>query len=148
MSETPTPSTPNRRRCRRLTPKGGTKATCFKGTAGLGKNLALLVLDLSEEGIRMLVTDQLAVGQEIEINLENVNQRKPLKIAGRVAWAVPAVEGSCCIGVRFERSLRYAEVVQFVRTLSDTSFAVRSTSGSPAGSSLSYLVGADRDHEL
>lgn len=114
MSDKPT-SPQNRRRCRRLPPQGGTRAACFKGTLGLGLNLALSILDISEEGVRLLIKQQLEVGQEIEINLENLNQRRPLKVLATVAWVVPTADGSWCVGVRFQRTLRYADVVQFVR---------------------------------
>jgi len=116
MNNDSTPTPQNRRRCRRLLPKNGTRAICLRGSLGLGNNLAISVLDLSEEGVRLLLKEPMVVGQELEINLESINHRRPLKILGNVAWAVPTADGTCCVGVRFQRSLRYAEVTQLVRT--------------------------------
>jgi Tfp pilus assembly protein PilZ len=75
----------------------------------------LAVLDLSEEGIRLRVTETLQAGQEVEVQLESFNRSRPLKVLGTVAWSVPAADGSCCIGVRFQRTIPYIDVVSFIR---------------------------------
>lgn len=109
------PPSPSRRRCRRHVPKGSTKAICLKGSYGLGKNVALAVLDLSEEGIQLLISEPVEVGQEVEVNLENLNRPKPLKAFGKVRWSAPGDEGAWRIGVQFQRTLSYLEVVAFIR---------------------------------
>lgn len=115
MNNELTPAQPNRRRCRRMTPRNGTKAICLRGSMGLGRNLAISVLDLSTEGVRLLLKEPLQVGQEVEINLESNNQRRPVKIFGNIVWAIPTAEGGHCVGVCFQRSLRYAELTLLAR---------------------------------
>src|SRR5689334_15898842 len=110
-----TPAPSNRRRCRRLKPKSSTKASCFRGVMGLGKNLAVTLLDLSEEGVRLLLKEPLPVGQEVEVHLDSLQHRRPLKVSGQVVWSVPAADGSCCVGVQFSKSVRYADVTSLAR---------------------------------
>ena len=107
----PTPPPPNRRRTSRKKPKSSTKVFTCKGMMGLGANLALSILDLSETGIRLLMKEPLAKGQEVEITLEGIQHRRPLKLGGHVIWTVPAADGRHCIAVHFLRSLSYADVL-------------------------------------
>src|SRR5256885_2178544 len=49
----------NRRANPRRAPKGSTRVTCRRGSLGLGPNLALSLLDVSETGARLLVKEPL-----------------------------------------------------------------------------------------
>jgi hypothetical protein len=111
----PPPKTPNRRRGRRQLPKGATKTQCYPNALGLGQNIALAVLDLSETGVRLLVKQKLTPGREVEIGLEGVGHRRPVKILGRVAWTVKTSDGNHCVGVEFQRTLPYADFLQLAR---------------------------------
>jgi hypothetical protein len=114
MSE-PTPVTGNRRRTRRRSPRGSTRVICFKNALGLGANLALALLDLSETGIRLQLKDPLPENQEVEINLDSLNHRRPLKVLGRVIWCLAAADGSHCAGIQFQRPLAYIDLQALVR---------------------------------
>jgi hypothetical protein len=59
----------NRRGSRRQQAKKSAAATCQKGSLGLGANLALSVLDVSETGIRLLARAALRTGQQVVITL-------------------------------------------------------------------------------
>jgi hypothetical protein len=110
----PQPAKPNKRRSRRQAPKKSTRVACYKGSLGLGQNLALTVLDVSETGIRLLINTELTPGQEVLVNLEGASPR-PVKLPGRLIWSVPAGEGRFCVGVQFEKSLPYADLQALAR---------------------------------
>jgi hypothetical protein len=101
---------PNRRAARRRAPKGCTRLVCHKGLMGLGADLAVALLDVSEYGARVLVQAALAKGQEIEIELESLAHSRPLKRLANVTWCVPTIHGSWCAGVRFQKILTYADL--------------------------------------
>jgi hypothetical protein len=101
----------NRRARRRMAPKRSTKVACYKGALGLGSNIAVSVLDVSENGIRLLVKTALEPDQEIVIRLEGLGQRPhPLKLAASVMWCVPTADGNFCVGTKFQRTLQYADL--------------------------------------
>src|SRR5438445_3513930 len=87
----------NSRRSRRAAPKGSTKARAYKGPMGLGPNLAVAILDVSETGIRLVLKNDLPKGQEIECNLDNVSAR-PIKVIADVLWSLPMADGNFCVG--------------------------------------------------
>jgi hypothetical protein len=105
-----TPATSNQRRTRRRRPKGSTKFACHTGPFGLGPNVAVQVLDVSEAGVRLVVQAALRPGQEIQVSLEGVARSRPVKAVARVVWAVEAADGNYCVGAQFERTLSYADL--------------------------------------
>jgi PilZ domain len=112
MSE-PVQPPENRRRCRRQKPKGSTKILTLKGSLGLGRTVALSILDLSETGVRLIVKENLEKNQEVEVNLESPTCRRPIKTLGNVVWSVAVTDGTHCVGVVFRRPLPYADFSQF-----------------------------------
>ncbi len=110
---TPTPQM-NRRRSRRVKAKKTTKVITFKGPLGLGQNVALSILDLSETGIRLLVKEQLANDQEVQVLLESLGHRRPVKVPGKVVWSVPTADGNHCVGVAFGAPIPYGDFTQLI----------------------------------
>lgn len=104
------PASRNSRRNRRLVPRRNTRVICFKGPLGLGANLALGLRDLSEEGVCLVLAEPLLVGQEVEINLESIQHRRPFRIPGRIVWVRPGEEGLILAGVHFEKLLSYRDL--------------------------------------
>ena len=104
-----TTNTRDRRVNRRRFPRGGIKITCLRGSLGLGKNLAVSLLDISETGIRMVVSSALDARQEVEVTLIGPRQCRPIKVRGDVVWCVPAADGTFCIGARFQKRLRFGD---------------------------------------
>jgi hypothetical protein len=94
-------------RARRTPAKNCCRATCRRGSLGLGLNLALAILDVSETGIRLRVREALPPGQAIEVGLEGLGHARPVGLAAQVVWCVAAAEGDYCIGAHFERPLSY-----------------------------------------
>lgn len=105
----------NRRASRRRPPKGTTKVRCFRGPLGLGANLAFAALDVSETGASLLVTEALDRGQELEVVLESIVQRRPICKKAVAVWCVPTADGRWCLGVKFHSPLRYAELNDLAR---------------------------------
>jgi PilZ domain len=107
MSESnPPPS--NRRAALRRKPKSASKVLCVTGKFGLGPNVAVSLLDVSESGIRLVLQTPVPVGQEVEIGLEAPGERRPTTIPGQVIWCVPLADGNHCIGVQFSKALKYS----------------------------------------
>jgi hypothetical protein len=110
----PQPARPNKRHVRRLPPEGGTKAYLSGNPLGLGANLAVSVLDLSESGVRLVVKTQLRRGQGLEVHLEHLTSR-PVKAHAEVVWCLPGAEGRFVVGARFDRPLPYADLLALAR---------------------------------
>jgi hypothetical protein len=105
----PTPIRRNQRACRRQLPKGSTKAQATRNSLGLGPNIAVNVLDISERGVRLLLKEKLAPGHEFEVVLESAASR-PVKVVAEVIWMVEAADGRFCVGARFVKPISYAEM--------------------------------------
>ena len=68
-------STPNgaeRRRTRRQRPKPSTEVSFRSQTLRVDANVALSVLDISADGIRLLIKTPLEKGQKIEVDLAGI----------------------------------------------------------------------------
>ena len=108
--------TVNRRASRRRSPKGSTKIRCYRGPMGLGANVAVSALDVSESGAALVVKAHFKPGEEMEVNLEGIIHRRPIKKMGTVVWCMPTSDGCHIVGVRFQGILRYADLNDLTRT--------------------------------
>jgi hypothetical protein len=100
MNESRTASS-DRRRSRRQRPKATAEVTCRAEAVRVGANLALAILDISADGIRMVVRSPLEKGQKIEVDLEGIGYCRPLKLDAEVVWALATADGNWCIGAKF-----------------------------------------------
>ena len=91
--------------------KRSSRATCQKGSLGLGADLALRLVDLSETGVRLLLRTELGAGQEVEVGILAQGQGRPVRRLANVVWCV-AAEAGYVAGLRFQRALGYAEYQQ------------------------------------
>jgi hypothetical protein len=105
----------NRRLNRRQAPKGSTKATCNKGRFGLGRDVAVAVLDISQYGAQLVVKEALKRGQPVEVGLEGLGRQRPIRLPAVVVWCVEGADGNHLVGARFERSLSYADMQALAR---------------------------------
>src|SRR2546423_6797730 len=64
--------------------KSRARIECRRGTSGLGPDLVVLVLGLSETGIDLVAQDRLESGQEVEVLLSDLSLAKPVRRIGRV----------------------------------------------------------------
>jgi hypothetical protein len=99
---------PDRRRLRRKVGKRGTSLTCRKGALGLGKDIAVGLLDITEEGARLLVKEELQAGAEVEITFNGVGVNKRVVALATVVWCM-AETGHFAIGVKFRDRMPYVD---------------------------------------
>jgi hypothetical protein len=109
------PPRKNQRRARRQAPRNSTKARVTRTTMGLGANIAVSVLDVSETGIRLVLKENLPTGHEFEVTLESQSSR-PVKVAARVIWSLALGDGNFCVGATFNKSLSYTDLSSLART--------------------------------
>jgi PilZ domain len=110
-----TASETNRRRSRRLPLNSSARIECRKGSLGLGPNLAVSLLDISENGIRMVLKAGVAKGQEVEISCQGGGSARPTRCQATVAWALPLEDGTCCVGLNFQSPLPYGLIQRLAR---------------------------------
>jgi hypothetical protein len=105
----------NRRLSRRLRAQHGIKAACRRGRMELGKDLTLAVLDVSADGVRLLVREPLQEKEEVSLTLTSISHLRPLKMMGSVAWVVASADGAFCVGVRLHKRLTHADLTRLLR---------------------------------
>jgi hypothetical protein len=88
-----------------------------RGDIGLGPDLALALLDLSENGARLAVKESLQPGEEVELNLEGIWHRRPLRLMGNVTWCAPGAGDRLEAGIRFPKRLPYADLSQLAEDM-------------------------------
>jgi hypothetical protein len=110
MSEQPVTPVKNRRLTPRRRAKNSSRVTCIKGALGLGANLGVKLLDVSETGARLVVKEALNPGQEVELNLEAPGGGRPVRLPAEVIWSVPTADGQHCVGTSFHKRLSYADL--------------------------------------
>lgn len=106
----PTVPRRNKRSSRRQTPKTSTRIRAYRNHLGLGPNIAVRVLDISETGVRLVLKEPIAVGKEFELNLENVAGSRTVKALAQVVWSVETADGQHCIGAHFAKPIPYADL--------------------------------------
>ena len=123
MSEQPTPSSsPPPLVDRRLSPRRparpGSKVFCLQGGYGVGRNIALAVLDISETGVRLRLRELLQRGQEIRVGFLPPGFFREFRMSGVVVWCVPAHDGTHLAGVRLDEPLSFVALQAFCRLAS------------------------------
>jgi hypothetical protein len=106
----------NRRVGIRTPPRRQVTATCRRGRLGRGTNLATAVLELSQDGARLVIREALRVGEEVTLTWTCPPRLAPLRRVGAVMWFAPVPGGTFCVGIRFSKPLAFAEFVRLVRT--------------------------------
>jgi PilZ domain-containing protein len=89
-----------RRRSRRQRPKTTTEIACRPQTVIVGPDVALAVLDISAEGIRLMVNAPLEKGQRIEVDLQGIGYSRPIKLNAEVIWSLATADGNWCVGAK------------------------------------------------
>ena len=105
MATTEQPRQQNRRRLRRASARSHVKLQCRKGALGLGPNLASRVLDISDSGARLIVTQELKLSAEVEISIDGHGMKGMIRRLGIIRWQVKLETGQFCVGVEFHKCL-------------------------------------------
>jgi hypothetical protein len=95
------PAPSERRRSRRHRPKPTTEVACRAETRTVGPDVAVSVLDISADGVRLLVNAPLEKGEKIEVDLVGIGYCLPLKFSAEIIWSVATADGNWCIGAKF-----------------------------------------------
>ncbi len=110
MQESQKTTETERRQSARFLPREGVTVVCRRGTLGLGRDLALSLLDVSDVGARLALGDLLSRGDVVEVGLAAPDWPGPIARVGVVVWSKEADDGSCQIGVVFSRGLAASEL--------------------------------------
>jgi hypothetical protein len=110
----PPASRPNKRRTRRQSPKGNVRVRACKNALGLGANIGVAILDISETGVRLLLKENLPAGHAFEVTLEPISC-KPVKVLAEVVWSIAAADGTFCVGASFQKSISYSDLTLLAR---------------------------------
>lgn len=103
------------RRINRRTVNKGTAVTCRKGVLGLGPDLAIRILDMSESGARLVVGVELVKGDEIELSLTPLGMNKPKVLMAVVEWCYKSKDSEgYWVGATFSSTLTYGDVLRFL----------------------------------
>lgn len=92
----------------RRQPRRTSRVACRKGVLGLGPNLAVRLLDISESGARLIVKVSMGARQEVEIVLVPPGGAREVVRNGAVVWSVPTEDGAFCIGIHFDKRVDYS----------------------------------------
>ena len=99
----------NRRRSLRASPRKSAKLECRKGSLGLGRNLTVRTIDVSDSGACLIITEPLSVMSKVEIIVDSYGLRKPIKRLATVRWQVKIEDGGFCTGVEFQKPIDYRD---------------------------------------
>ncbi|MCI0461930.1 MAG: PilZ domain-containing protein [Gemmataceae bacterium] len=110
-----TASADNRRRSRRHSVNRIARVECRKGALGLGRDLVIQALDISQTGLRLVLKEALKVREQAEILLAGGGLPRALKRLATVAWVLPVGGGGYCAGLNFEKPLPYADLQRLAR---------------------------------
>jgi hypothetical protein len=73
------------------------------------------MLDLSETSASLLVMAEFKAGEDLEVSLEGISQRRPIRNKAVVIWCVPTTENRWVLGVKFHGTVRYADLNDLTR---------------------------------
>ena len=109
MDQTKPVKPTNRRLSQRRRARSAVRVECRKGSVGLGANIAVSVLDVSDTGARLILMQPLDVQQEVETIISAYGMRAPLKRLANVRWQVKMENGQYCTGIEFQKRLVYRD---------------------------------------
>ncbi len=99
----------NRRRSQRRKARTSVKVQCRKGAHGLGADLAITVLDISDSGVRLVVKQALDLSGEVEIIISGYGMKQPIKRIAEVRWQLQLENGHFCAGIEFQKHIDYRD---------------------------------------
>jgi PilZ domain len=95
----------NHRLDRRRPTQGKPKISCHRGTMWLGKNLGVSLINASEGGLALVVTEAMSRGQMVTLTVEGRSHPRPVKLSGKITWCAPQADGTFQVGVELEKRL-------------------------------------------
>ena len=109
MTDTlPTPASQSKSAPRR--PSRHIGITCRKGVTGLGPKLAVALLDVTEDRLKVRLTGPVPVGEEVEIELVPPGSGKTLKLRGDAITCRASGGGTFVVKVLLRHRLAFQEL--------------------------------------
>lgn len=105
----------NRRSTIRKSPRSSVRVECRRGAYGFGSNIAARLLDISQSGARILLKEMIDLGKEVELGFSAYGLSGRLKVCGNIVWVVPMEDGTCAVGIAFQKRLAYSDVLMISR---------------------------------
>ncbi len=99
-----TSSRGDRRLSPRMKPRSVVHVKCRSVALGLGPNVSVQVLDISEAGLGLIVNAELQRKDEVEILIFSSGLTSIAGLA-EVCWVVPAGGKTWCVGLRLHRTI-------------------------------------------
>jgi hypothetical protein len=104
----------NRRRARRYPLKSVIRVACRTRTAGVGANLVVAALGLSETGIHLVLREPVQKGNEVEVTLADASPMGPTRRKARIVWLKTIAENRSHAGLAFDRPLSIGDLERFI----------------------------------
>lgn len=98
----PHPARRNQRCSSRQVIRRGVRVVCRQG---MGPNIAVRMLDVSEGGVRMHLRSTPSVGEEVQVEMISPDGSRSTFREGQIVWVEPAADGECRAGIQFSRRL-------------------------------------------
>jgi hypothetical protein len=95
--------------------RGGTRVEVRRGDLGLGPNLAVGLVDVSEDGAGVRLKAEVWVGEQVEVQLGRAGGGKMFRNAGVVRWCRPEPDGWFLVGLSLRRRLTYSDLLDLGR---------------------------------
>jgi hypothetical protein len=99
-----------RRLCRKRSARQGAQLQFHRGLSGLGQNLGLELVDVSEDGLCAHIKESVPPGDEVEVAVGRPLGGKLHKRHARVRWCRPAWGAGFLVEVHFSRRLSLVEL--------------------------------------
>jgi hypothetical protein len=113
MSTSPLDRSKEQRRQIRRKVRNATDVTCRTGTSGMGPNLAIRMLDISEEGVRLTLKQPVNPGEELEISFTPLGCNREVLCGIVVVWC-RAHDGIHSVAGKFRPPVRYDDIFHII----------------------------------
>jgi hypothetical protein len=85
------------------------------GVSGLGPDLGAGLVDMTQDGLGILLKEPVPVGTDVTIDLSLPGMDKPLRVLAEVRWCRPRGDGTFRAGVRLQRRLSNPTLTNLTR---------------------------------
>jgi hypothetical protein len=104
-----------RRLTRRRAARGGARAEVRRGDLGLGPDVAVALVDVSEDGVGIRTKVEVQVDDGVTVGLGRPGGGKLLVAQGIVRWCRPEPDGRFRVGLALRRRLTHADLMDLAR---------------------------------
>jgi hypothetical protein len=99
----------NKRRGPRHRPRGATGVEVWRDTPGVGRNLAIALADVCQEGLGVYLMAAVRPGDVVEVVLTR-RGAPPVRVPAEVRWCAQGTDWTYRAGLRLRRPLAYQDL--------------------------------------